>query len=178
MIIGGSNKIPTDATELDSCEIFNPRTRKFTMSNAKLNFARDRHSAVSLPDGRVFVCGGCGPGLYRKETELYDPSSDSFSIGPCLHDFRHGQTATTLPSGDVFIFGGAGRLSDPKRGFLFNCDTRQFLTICADVFNKAYHFADVLPTGRIVFGGGGAGVLISECTAFTMCGMQDTLITN
>ncbi len=67
---------------------------------------------------------------------------------------RHGQTATKLPSGDILIAGGTGLYSQPTRGLSFNCDTRQFSSLFFDVFNETHHFADVLPNGRIVFGGG------------------------
>lgn len=66
---------------------------------------RAGHTATRLVDGRVFIAGGANL-AFTKSTEIYDPSSNSFSSGPDLLSERIRHTATLLPDGRVLVAGG------------------------------------------------------------------------
>jgi galactose oxidase-like protein/concanavalin A-like lectin/glucanase superfamily protein/IPT/TIG domain-containing protein len=70
-----------------------------------------------LPNGRLLLTGGHvyggAYGLGVKNTDIYDPSTGSFSSGPLLTEERWYPTNVTLGSGRVLIFGG---FKDTKTG--------------------------------------------------------------
>ena len=74
--------------------------------------ARNFASAASLPDGEVLMAGGGGeyvPGAYGKplsSTEIYDPSTGTWSPGVEMLEPRDYPVAASLPDGDVLVAGG------------------------------------------------------------------------
>jgi N-acetylneuraminic acid mutarotase len=70
------------------------------------------HTATLLADGRVLVAGGTRSTVILDSTEIYDPTSNSWSPGPSLPSPRTGHAATLLPGGRVLVVGGNGT-SDP-----------------------------------------------------------------
>jgi hypothetical protein len=76
-----------------------------------LTTARLKHSSVLLDDGRVFIFGG-SPDDERllATTELFDPVTGTFDVGPPLNEPRYKMPggAVALPNGRVLI-GGGGR---------------------------------------------------------------------
>lgn len=76
-------------------------------------------AAVALLDGRVLLVGGVNPnGARSARVELFDPSTDTVSVGPALGVARVSHTATLLQDGRVLIAGGIGLRStevfDPR----------------------------------------------------------------
>jgi hypothetical protein len=75
--------------------------------------------ATRLNDGRVLVAGGTliKAGVTDEEvtgtTEIYDPKSDTWTIGPPLRAPRQRGYAMTLPDGSVLVYGGHGPWSQP-----------------------------------------------------------------
>ena len=68
---------------------------------------------TTLPDGRLFVVGGHDPLTGQKqsaigvaETDLYDPTTRTWTPGPLLTQKRWYPTAVSLADGRVLIFGG------------------------------------------------------------------------
>ncbi|HUP70613.1 MAG TPA: kelch repeat-containing protein [Acidimicrobiales bacterium] len=115
LVAGGT----TDAggTLTRSAEVYNPKTRRFSPVGS-LGRACSTHVAARLPDGRVLVAGGLGSGgLPRASTEIYDPSTQSWTLTASMIEFRsgsvfapHGHTATVLGSGQVLVAGGTESL--------------------------------------------------------------------
>jgi hypothetical protein len=92
-----------------SAELYDPATRTFTMTGA-MRYARCKHSAALLKDGRVMVIGG-SPNCEKQHrialTEIYDPLTGRFSDGPSLLNPRYkivGAT-TVMPTGEVLVVG-------------------------------------------------------------------------
>ena len=68
------------------------------------------HTLTLLPDGRVLAAGGVHPtnrhfGAYST-TEIFDPTSNSWSPGPELAQPRIDHSAILLPDGRVLLVGG------------------------------------------------------------------------
>jgi hypothetical protein len=67
---------------------------------------------VKLNDERVLVAGGWGDGGARKDAELYDPTTDQWTLSSAetsgMNNARWQHTATLLKSGKVLVAGGWG----------------------------------------------------------------------
>jgi hypothetical protein len=61
---------------------------------------RQDFTATLLPDGRVLAAGGASSGGLAY-TDIYDPSTNSWSAGPAMTVPREGATATLLVDGDT-----------------------------------------------------------------------------
>jgi hypothetical protein len=73
--------------------------------------ARAAHGAVSLPDGRALLVGGCvlescEAGPESATVDAYDPRSGRFASAGALLDRRISATVLLLASGEVLIAGG------------------------------------------------------------------------
>jgi hypothetical protein len=105
----GGQTIRPDA----SAEIFDPRAGTWKATNA-MKVARFEHTATALPDGKVLVAGGQGPGTGDKiqaleSTELFDPAADGFVSSSDLGEARTNHAAVLLSDrSSVLVMGGAG----------------------------------------------------------------------
>ena len=62
---------------------------------------------ITLPDGRLLVAGGHIQAYEgTKDTNLFNPDTDTWSRGADMADARWYPTATTLPDGRVFVVSG------------------------------------------------------------------------
>jgi hypothetical protein len=88
-----------------------------------LSVARFGHTATILPSGKVLVTGGCtanGCTTNTAASELYDPTSNTWSTTGSLNTARANHTAVLLKNGKVLAIGGSGipscELYDPQSG--------------------------------------------------------------
>jgi len=104
-LLGAAN-----AGSLAEAETFDPTTGVWTSAN--MSQARALHSATLLPDGRVVVAGGAQGTLQAPvsiaSTEVFDPTTDTWSAGPTLNLARAGHFAALTPDGLVLLVGGQG----------------------------------------------------------------------
>jgi len=61
---------------------------------------RHAHTAVTLPDGRIFIAGG---EYTSYSTEFYDPVSKSFTLGPEMPRPLDSHFSVCLPDGRVLF---------------------------------------------------------------------------
>lgn len=76
-----------------------------------LSVARIGNSATLLSNGKVLVAGGSQPifsGMPLNSSELYDPTTGTWSLTGNLNLARAGHTATLLSNGKVLVVGGSG----------------------------------------------------------------------
>ena len=146
-------------------QLSDPRAFRFGAPNT----FRDRF--VSIGAGRSFfpiirtdggahlaVGGGAGAlfaQIARKDTEWFDPISDTFSFGPDMHVERSLHTATRLNDGRWLIVGGVNRSNDPTESAeIFDPVTATFNLAAPMVTPRAGHAAALLPNGRVLVSGG------------------------
>jgi len=101
LIAGGSDERDWSGN-LNSAEIYDPRTGKFT-SASPLNDARFKlpEEAVPLASGRLLIAGG------SRQAEVFDPANGKFLIvSGEMTDARHFMTETRLKDGSVLLAGG------------------------------------------------------------------------
>lgn len=113
LIAGGSATSDlTTGTPLDSVELYDPATGKFTsLVTSILTDSRYGHSATLLNNGKVLLAGGVGVAGHKLSTsELYDPNSvagNKISTSGALATGRWLHTATLMTDGRVLIAGGS-----------------------------------------------------------------------
>jgi hypothetical protein len=105
LVAGGADSA---GTILSSAELYDP-ARGTWQAAARMPIAVADAAAVTLPDGTVLVAGGAG-----YATELYNPSTNTWTSGPVLPASNTGPTfATTLPNGKVFVMGTSAAAYNP-----------------------------------------------------------------
>ena len=95
----------TQVPDLASAEIYDPEAGIFEPAGAMIG-GREHHTAVLLPDGRVFIAGGASDLTLLATTELYDPITNTFQSAPPMAIPRLRIAAAALPNGEVLVTGG------------------------------------------------------------------------
>jgi len=101
LIAGGSDERDWHGT-MNSAEIYDPRTGKFT-ATSPMNHSRFKlpDEAVRLADGKLLIAGG------STEVEVFDPVSGKFLVAAGqMNGARHFMSETRLKDGRVLLAGG------------------------------------------------------------------------
>ena len=131
-------------------------------SPGSLTTARDRHSALLLPDGRLLVVGGYVKASWGygpvSAAEVYDPASRTWSSAEHLTRGRYNLTATLLPTGGVLVVGGQ---SADLSGIVTEVVAEVYVPATATRASvgslsqsRREHSATLLPDGRVLVAGG------------------------
>jgi hypothetical protein len=88
-------------------ELFNSTTGLFSITGNMKNFVRTTHTATLLSNGKVIIIGGgsASTNLYL-ESELYDPTSATFTASGNLNTARNSPSSVLLNNGKVLVTGG------------------------------------------------------------------------
>ncbi len=114
---------------------------------------RRGHTATRLADGRVLIAGGENSTGTLNETELYDPSSGSFSAAANMATARADHSATLLADGRVLIAGGKNGGTSTE---IFDPATGAFTSGPSMSVARAGHSATLFANGRVLIAGGDA----------------------
>jgi hypothetical protein len=119
------------------------------------------HTATLLRDGKVLVVGGLIndrlDGKVSAAAELFDPSSESWTVTGGMLDARWGHTATMLPDGRVLVAGSYVNSSDPLASAeVYDPVTGRWATTGSMNQGRGGHTATLLPDGTVLVVGGGA----------------------
>jgi len=107
LIVGGTPFGCCVSGTTASAELYDPVTETFSPTG-DLMTARLQHRAVLMPDGRVLIMGGVGPGdVLLSSVEVYDPSTGTFSSAASMGVARKDHGAVLLQNGDVLVAGGS-----------------------------------------------------------------------
>lgn len=127
-----------------------------------MSSARWGHTATVLPDGRVLVAGGFGPGdgtgsLAIRECEIYDPVTNTWKRVASMKGPHGLSRAVLLPDGRVLVVGG---LSGPPWGKLTYAANEIYdpatntWTLARASARRVGHTATLLADGRVFVAGG------------------------
>jgi N-acetylneuraminic acid mutarotase len=170
------------AREAAQVQIFDPSVDTWSIAGSPVTLLGAFHSASLLPDGRVLLSGGLGPGLQLlASSEVYDPRSDSWSPGAAMGDSRGGHSATLLPDGRVLVAGGGGRFLD---GLLDTLDSVEVYDPKEESWSRAnslaqwrmFHATTVLGDGSVLVAGGQVlreddGLFAEDCGIRRTCAL-------
>lgn len=129
-------------------------------STGSMSVGRNRHTATLLSDGRVLLAGGTSPYGYYYSSEVFDPSTGTFSaVGPTM-PMTSGQTATALQDGRVLLTGGGSGASidgieQPLAStLLFDPASSTFSGGPVMSAARSFSSATLLPNGQVLIAGG------------------------
>lgn len=169
LIAGGSTVSDlTTGNPLDSVEIYDPATGRFTTpTTAVLIDARFSHSAILLNNGKVLLTGGIGlAGQKLATAELYDPAStavNQITSTGAMTTPRWLTTITTMPDGTILLVGGSsGTITGdvPSATYLSSAETYNPVTGLftllgsAMIDTRGFHTTTLLADSTMLVAGG------------------------
>jgi hypothetical protein len=160
LMVGGYNTV-SNAYVLPG-EIYTPGSG-FANTTGSLHIGRTNYTATLLTTGpnagSVLIVGGVidNNDDGTATTELFNPSTAMFTLGPSMSVARYYHTATMLPNGDVLIAGGAS--SAQANAYLntaeiYHASTGQFSAPINMTAVHAEPTATLLPNGQVLIAGG------------------------
>lgn len=152
--IGGAG---SDGRPVSAPELYDPVHNSWSL-RTPLHYARSRHTATPLWDGKVLVTGGLLDGnVATAKAELVDISSSTWDdVSPIPGPARYAHTATPLFNGSVFIVGGmSGTASSTALADAFIYFPKNDAWFPAPNRTARYgHSATSLPDGNVLVVGG------------------------
>jgi N-acetylneuraminic acid mutarotase len=139
--------------------IYDPHADSWSATGAT---ATSRYSATAtlLMDGRVLVAGGTventasqsagNPSFFLASTELYDPTTKTWSAGASLPGPRELQAAVLLPDGRVLLVGGDDGHNDLPDSLLYDPTTNTWTSIPTLLTIGGLPTATVLQSGKVI----------------------------
>ena len=121
LITGGASQLASQDNinpALNTAEIYDPKTGKFTLTKAPMTAYREAHAASLLQNGTVLLTGGQDNHFLIENTaEIYNPTTGTFSAtsqscagapppSGCMSAGRDFHLSQTLDNGTVLIAGG------------------------------------------------------------------------
>src|SRR5437764_1806664 len=144
LLVAGGATAGTSDQITAAAEILDPDVGRWTDAGTMIT-ARYQHTAVLLPDGRVFVAGGRD----RSSTEIFDPNALSWSPGPMMSQPRANHTSTLLRDGRVLICGGEEAGSSTTSTEIFDPANGKIVRAPSMGVPRSSHAAALLSDGRV-----------------------------
>ncbi|MEP7271627.1 MAG: kelch repeat-containing protein [Acidobacteriota bacterium] len=159
LVVGGDSGSPSRSRSR-SAEIYDPATGAWN-STGDLITGRELATATLLPNGRVLVVGGSGPGNNLDalaSAEIYDPATGSWSAAGTMNAARSAHTATLLANGKVLVASGAaGTYTNPilhSSAELYDPATGSWTPTGSLGTARPFHKAAMLSNGKVLVMGG------------------------
>jgi len=153
ILAGGAYGAP-----LASIETYDPSSGVFTSQSTFMNVARTGQTTTKLADGRFLIIGGIDASrALLSSAEIYDPSTNKFTLTGSLAAARTNHTATLLGNGMVLVVGGysdLNLLTVVPTAELYNPVTGTFSPASSPNFARAEHTATLLQNGKVLIAGG------------------------
>lgn len=158
---------------VSTADLLDERTGAIRPTSSTLVHGRESHEATLLPDGRVLLVGGQNYDTMPRPAELYDPSTDQFTMTDGLAVGRITFTSTLLPNGNVLVAGGFTGQPNPQQtaaAEVYDLETEQFRPVGAMHQARSGHSALLLsPSGPVLVAGGSLeGLPLSSAETFDL----------
>ncbi|HET9343426.1 MAG TPA: kelch repeat-containing protein [Candidatus Eremiobacteraceae bacterium] len=106
VLLDDGHVLATDEINPPTSQLFDPTSGSWTGTAGGMNVTRIADTATLLLDGRVLVVGGQGPTMLVKQSEIYDPTTQHWTLDANLNIARWVQSAVRLADGRVLVAGG------------------------------------------------------------------------
>ena len=158
LVAGGFDiKADIDNRYLNICEIFDPVTNKWTLTDT-LKSKRAGHTMTKLKNGKILIAGGYNNEFEIKKCELFDPHTNQWSFADSLNFAKSAHTAILLSDGKLLIAGGkeGGDTTDPWSSSceLYDPDRNEWLVVGSLSVSRTYANAFLISDNLIMFAGG------------------------
>jgi hypothetical protein len=151
LIAGGDTSFAQSTPVPATAEVWSPVTDAFAATGA-MNVSRQVFTLTTLPNGEALAVGGSPDllsGAGSATAELYDPSTNDWTLTGSMVAGRLGHTATLLPDCRVLIVG------DNPTAETYNYVTGMFSAAGSEgAFQRSYHAATLLANGDVLIAGG------------------------
>ena len=158
VLVAGGARLGQGFVPLASAQLYHPAIGRWQRI-ANMNHTHFGHTATLLPNGQVLVAGGvgcngagsmgrCGP------SELYDPTTRTWTDTGSLRRARWSHTATLLPNGQVLVAGGQNLKRDFPSAELYDPATGVWTATRSMTAERVSHTATLLPNGQVLVTGG------------------------
>lgn len=159
VLIAGGLPMTGRPVYLDSAELYDPETGKFTLTG-KMHERRCHLESVLLKDGRVLIVGGVddrlrvNPNGNLRYAEIYDYRTGKFSkTGHVNIPRKSSHTLTLLKDGKVLLAGGITP-TDKDNCEIYNPKTGKFKLIQNMNYVRWDHTSTLLKDGQVLITGG------------------------
>jgi hypothetical protein len=156
---------------LDTAEIYDPKTERFTATTGALHHRRFGHASTALPDGRILIVGGkvLATNDDVLPAELFDPKTGEFTETGSLRSGRDRCTVWVVAEKSspvaekgavVLVAGGSAREGGTlpaKRCELYDVAAGTFLPGPELLRDRMAHAATPLDGGKVLLTGGWSG---------------------
>ena len=157
LIAGGESTQANVKVDLNTAELYNPATGKFTPTG-NLVAGRESPIAVTLPNGKVLVAGGYQiPSGVLLEAEIYNSATATFTPTGSMGAPRYLHSAAVLSDGTVLIVGGSDGSTALTSTEIYTPSTGQFAPNWTTSVARVWTVATTLSDGS-VFVSGGEGI--------------------
>jgi len=155
-------------------QAWDPATRRTTTlpTSSGRDFYCAGHSL--LPDGRVLFSSGQVQETYPakdgvRDTDVFDPASNTWKSGPLLSEARWYPTNVQLPGGETLIFGGQKNSSTPSKTVdLYDPAINRISRLPASATRKVglYPRLHLMPDAKLLWTNSSSGVDTKTTTVF------------
>ncbi|HXO59722.1 MAG TPA: kelch repeat-containing protein [Candidatus Acidoferrum sp.] len=158
---GGQSSTEYPGSVLASAELYDPVADTWTPTTP-MPLAATSQSATLLFDHRALVIGGVdrfldypigsSPPIGVRAAELFDPSTNSWSLAPSMSHERISPSITLLPNHQVLVVGDNG--PNENTAEIFDPAAEQWSPAPKPAADRAGHVAALLHSGAVLVAGG------------------------
>ena len=149
-----------DAEALDTCELYDYTTNKWSTILNTMCKKRYGCRCVALANGNILIIGGYDGTYTTKTCEIYDPITKSFTLSKSSLNLNRFYCAVVLlQNGDVFVCGGYDSQTQFETSLceIFDCKTQEWRLLPPNnsmLIARRNHSCALLDDGKVLITGG------------------------